>query len=141
MGEAVRLLKYKPLTEEQQENAKQVPEPKGWTMLVAPLEIEDETEGGIAIPIERVEKENYATVICQVIKQGPLVYRLKKFDPGDETDPGSDSWKWCREGDYVLLASSYGGQRIKVHGMEFRIINDDQITSTVEDPRGLERAY
>jgi hypothetical protein len=29
---------------------------------------------------------------------------------------------------------------VKIHGREFRIINDDAVEGVVEDPRGLSRA-
>jgi hypothetical protein len=32
------------------------------------------------------------------------------------------------------------GTRLKIHGREFRIINDDMVEATVEDPRGIQRA-
>jgi hypothetical protein len=32
------------------------------------------------------------------------------------------------------------GSRIKIHGKEFRIINDDAVEAVVEDPRGIARA-
>ena len=35
---------------------------------------------------------------------------------------------------------AYSGTRIKIHGREFRIINDDTVEGVVEDPRGIARA-
>jgi len=29
---------------------------------------------------------------------------------------------------------------LKIHGREFRLINDDQVDAVVEDPRGITRA-
>ena len=34
---------------------------------------------------------------------------------------------------------SYSGTRFKVHGKEFRLINDDSVEAVVEDPRGLKK--
>jgi hypothetical protein len=31
------------------------------------------------------------------------------------------------------------GTRFKIHGREFRLINDDSIEAVVEDPRGIGR--
>jgi len=31
------------------------------------------------------------------------------------------------------------GTRIKIHGQEFRIINDDSVQAVVQDPRGVTR--
>tara|TARA_X000000368_G_scaffold351405_1_gene291971 strand:- start:1108 stop:1221 length:114 start_codon:yes stop_codon:yes gene_type:complete len=34
----------------------------------------------------------------------------------------------------------YSGTRLKIHGKEFRLINDDSVEAVVEDPRGIVRA-
>jgi hypothetical protein len=33
----------------------------------------------------------------------------------------------------------HAGTRVKIHGREFRIINDDSVEAVVEDPRGISR--
>jgi co-chaperonin GroES (HSP10) len=65
------------------------------------------------------------------LKQGPLCYKDESKFP---TGP------WCKEGDFVLLRA-YSGSRFSCDGKEFIIVNDDMIEGTVEDPRGLGRAY
>ena len=34
---------------------------------------------------------------------------------------------------------AYSGTRIRIHGKEFRIINDDNVEAVVDDPRGVEK--
>ena len=46
---------------------------------------------------------------------------------------------YCKKGDFVIFRS-YSGTRFKVHGKEFRLINDDTVEAVVEDPRGYSRA-
>jgi co-chaperonin GroES (HSP10) len=46
---------------------------------------------------------------------------------------------WCKEGDFVITRA-YAGTRFKIHGREFRLINDDQVEAVVQDPRGITRA-
>ncbi|MFN7640722.1 MAG: co-chaperone GroES, partial [bacterium] len=46
---------------------------------------------------------------------------------------------WCKEGDWVLFRA-YSGSRIKIHGREFRLVNDDTVEAVVDDPRGIYRA-
>ena len=60
---------------------------------------------------------------------GPDCYKDEKRFP---TGP------WCKEGDFVLMRS-YSGTRIKIHGKEFRLINDDTPEAVVQDPRGIKR--
>jgi co-chaperonin GroES (HSP10) len=99
-------------------------------MLVAPLEVDEKTEGGIILPDERRDAESAASVVACVIKQGSSAYKdIKKFPDGP----------WCENGDWVLIPS-YAGTRILVQGMQFRIINDDTVHAVVEDPRGVSRA-
>jgi len=45
---------------------------------------------------------------------------------------------WCKEGDFIL-ARPNSGTRLKIHGREFRLINDDSVEAVVEDPRGITR--
>ena len=50
--------------------------------------------------------------------------------------PGGPS---CKEGDFVIVRPN-SGTRLKIHGREFRLINDDSVEAVVEDPRGITRA-
>ena len=45
---------------------------------------------------------------------------------------------WCKEGDFIL-ARPNTGTRLKIHGREFRLINDDVVEAVVDDPRGISR--
>ena len=70
------------------------------------------------------------TVCAYVLKMGDLCYKDKdKFPLGP----------WCKEGDWVIFRA-YSGTRIRIHGREFRLINDDTVEAVVEDPRGVSRA-
>ena len=44
-----------------------------------------------------------------------------------------------KEGDWVMMRS-FSGTRFKVHGKEFRLINDDTVEAVVDDPTGVVRA-
>jgi co-chaperonin GroES (HSP10) len=110
--------------------ASQLPEPTGYRILVAPKEVEETTSGGIHLPDERRDKESDASIVFCVLKLGPDAYQdPKKFPAG----------AWCKEGDWVILPS-YAGTRLKIHGMEFRIINDDTVHAVIDDPRAVARA-
>ena len=65
-----------------------------------------------------------------VLDMGAQAY----MDP--ERYPGGP---WCKVGDYVLFRSNTG-TRLKVHGVEYRLMNDDSIDAVVNDPRGVTRA-
>ena len=69
-----------------------LPQPTGWRILVMPYQGKATTQGGLYIPEEVRDREAIATVVCYVLKIGPLAYKDKdKF--------GKDSNPWCKEGD------------------------------------------
>ncbi len=111
--------------------ASRLPKPVGYQILVAKPKIEDKTEGGILKPQEFLRKEEAGSVVGFVVELGDLAYADSARFP---TGP------WCKQGDFVLIGA-YRGSRFSVDGEEFIIINDDMILGTVEDPRGINRAY
>jgi len=112
------------------ERGLQLPEPKGYKILCAIPEAEDTYKGGIAKAANVKNVEEHSTVVLFVVKVGDLAYKDEVRFP---TGP------WCKEGDFVLTRA-YAGTRFKIHGREFRIINDDTVEGVVEDPRGYTRA-
>jgi len=120
---------------EQEENvapsAKQLPDPTGWKVLCAVPSVDEKFDGTSLYRPDSVAKlEEHATTVLFVMKMGPDAYKDdKKFPTGP----------WCAEGDFVLVRA-YSGTRFKIHGKEFRLLNDDQIEAVVQDPRGITRA-
>jgi co-chaperonin GroES (HSP10) len=110
--------------------ATQLPEPKGFKLLIALPELEEKTDGGVYLPEQVRSNESLATVVGFVLKAGEIAYQDEKKFP---TGP------WCKEGDWVIFRA-YSGTRVKIHGREFRLINDDTVEAVVEDPRGISRA-
>jgi co-chaperonin GroES (HSP10) len=107
-----------------------LPEPRGYRILIAIPEITVKTEGGVYIPDKLRTAEETASLIGVVLKIGSEAYSdVSRFPTG----------AWCKEGDFVMFRS-YSGTRFKVHGKEFRLINDDTVEAVVEDPRGYSRA-
>lgn len=119
-----------PLPETAEKKAKQIPEPSGFHILCMVPEIEDKFDSGIIKADATVFAEERLTTVLFVMKLGPDAYTDKTRFP---TGP------WCKEGDFVLVRPN-SGSRLKIHGREFRIINDDTVEGVVEDPRGIARA-
>ena len=115
------------MTEEDTKVAKQLPDPKGYKLLIALPEPKEMTEGGILKARETMQTEEIGSVCGFVMKMGADAYGDQKRFP---------SGPWCEEGDWVLMRS-YSGTRFKVHGKEFRLINDDSVEAVVEDPQGI----
>lgn len=112
------------------DKAKQLPEPKGFRILCAVPQVEDEYEGGIIKADDTKRVEELTTVVLFVVKLGDTAYKDEARFP---TGP------WCKEGDFVLTRP-YSGTRVVIHGREFRLINDDTVEAVVQDPRGIRRA-
>ena len=108
--------------------AKAIPDPKGWRLLCALIDPDDTYESGLVKADKTKEIEELTSPVLFVIKLGPSAYDAEKFPEGP----------WCKEGDFVITRP-YTGTRLKIHGKEFRLINDDQVEATVEDPRGITR--
>ena len=113
-----------------EERGLQMPEPMGYKILCAIPDATDTYQSGLAKADQTKHIEEHSTVVLFVVKMGDLCYRDKERFP---TGP------WCKEGDFVLTRA-YAGTRFKIHGREFRIINDDTVEGVVQDPRGYTRA-
>ena len=110
--------------------ASQLPEPKGYKILIALPEIDETTDGGIIKSAQSQHEESIATVVGWVMAMGPDAYaNFPRFPNGP----------YCQVGDWVIFRA-FSGTRIKIHGKEFRLINDDTVEAVVDDPRGVERA-
>ena len=113
-----------------EERGLQLPDPKGYKILCAIPDAAETYQGGIVKADSTRTIEEHSTVVLFVVKVGDLAYKDESRFP---TGP------WCKEGDFVLTRA-YAGTRFKIHGREFRIINDDTVEGVVQDPRGYTRA-
>ncbi len=116
-----------------EEKAKQLPDPKTFHLLcVVPEAMEEyaDSEVGLIKDSKTMHYEEVLTPVLFVVKVGPDAYKdATRFPSGPS----------CKEGDFVIVRPN-SGTRLKIHGREFRIINDDSVEAVVEDPRGISRA-
>ena len=117
------------LPDTDERKAKQLPDPSGYRILCAIPDIEEKYDSGIIKSDMTLQHEELLTTVLFVVKLGPDCYK----------DPARfPSGAWCKEGDFILVRP-HAGTRLKIHGREFRIINDDSVEGVVEDPRGISR--
>ena len=115
--------------ESAEDKAKQLPDPSGYRILVAIPEVEKTYESGLMKADTTMHHEEGVSTVFFVVKMGPDCYKdTNRFPTG----------AWCKEGDFIL-ARPNSGTRLKIHGREFRIINDDSVEAVVDDPRGIKR--
>jgi co-chaperonin GroES (HSP10) len=118
------------LNKDDDDKATQLPDPSGYRILCAIPEIEEKYDSGIIKADATMHHEEVLSTVFFVVKMGPDCYKdALRFPNG----------AWCKVGDFVL-ARPNSGTRLKIHGREFRIINDDSVEATVLDPRGIKRA-
>jgi co-chaperonin GroES (HSP10) len=121
------------LNKNTEDKAKQLPDPKTFHLLcVVPEAMEEyaDSEVGIIKAGQSMHYEEVLTPVLFVVKVGPDAYADKTRFPSGPS---------CKQGDFVIVRPN-SGTRLKIHGREFRIINDDSVEAVVEDPRGVSRA-
>ena len=121
------------LNKPSEDKAKQLPDPRTFHILcVVPEAMQEyaESEVGIIKSSQVMHHEEVLTPVLFVVKLGPDCYKdTTRFPSGAS----------CKEGDFVIVRPN-SGTRLKIHGREFRILNDDSVEAVVEDPRGITRA-
>jgi co-chaperonin GroES (HSP10) len=118
------------LPESPEEKARQIPDPATFHLLCVLPEIEDEYDSGLVKASQTMHFEEVLSPVLFVVRMGPDAYKDEKRFPSGPS---------CKVGDFVIVRPNTG-TRIKIHGKEFRIINDDSVEAVVQDPRGLSRA-
>lgn len=110
--------------------AADLPEPKGYRILIALPDTQEKTAGGIIRPDELRKREETASMLGLVLEMGPDCYADESRFP---------SGAYCKPGDWVVIRS-YSGTRFKIKGREYRLINDDTVEGVVPNPQVFERA-
>jgi len=112
-----------------EEKAKQLPEPATYHLLCALPEVDEAYDNGLIKAGQTMHHEEILSPVLFVVKIGPDAYKDKTRFPSGAS---------CKVGDFVLVRPNTG-TRLKIHGREFRLINDDAVEAVVEDPRGITR--
>lgn len=109
--------------------AKSVPDPVTYHLLCAVPQADETYESGLYKADKTMQFEELLSPVLFVVKLGPDAYKDEKRFPSGPS---------CKEGDFVIVRPNTG-TRMKIHGSEWRIINDDAVEAVVEDPRGVQR--
>ena len=118
------------LNKTEEEKARQVPDPATFHLLcMLPKAEEEFSETGILKSATAMHHEELLSPVLFVAKMGPDAYKDEKRFPSGPS---------CKVGDFVLVPPNTG-TRMKIHGTEWRLINDDSVEAVVQDPRGIQR--
>ena len=113
-----------------EKKATQIPTPSTYHLLCMVPQAEEEYESGLVKAGNTTHYEEVLTPVLFVAKMGPDAFADKTRFPNGPS---------CKVGDFVIVRPNTG-TRLKIHGTEWRIINDDSVEAVVEDPRGIQRA-
>ena len=123
--ELVGLKKSEEQKEVTNEKAK-LPQPTGWRMLILPFKMDEKSKGGVIFGQETIERQQVGSNCGMVLKMGAHCYDKERYPEGP----------WCKKGDWVIFAR-YAGSRIQIDGGEVRLLNDDEVLATVQDPTDI----
>ena len=112
-----------------EDKAKQIPDPATYHLLCMLPEAKEEYEGGILKSSQAMQYEELLSPVLFVAKMGPDAFKDEKRFPSGPS---------CQVGDFVIVRPNTG-TRMKIHGTEWRIINDDSVEAVIQDPRGVQR--
>jgi len=112
-----------------EDKATQIPDPKTYHLLCMLPEAKEEYEGGLLKASQTMQYEELLSPVLFVAKMGPDAFKDEKRFPSGPS---------CEVGDFVIVRPN-SGTRMKIHGTEWRIINDDSVEAVVQDPRGIQR--
>jgi co-chaperonin GroES (HSP10) len=112
-----------------EEKAKQVPDPVTYHLLCMLPEAKEEYEGGLLKASQTMQYEELLSPVLFVAKIGPDAFKDSARFPSGAS---------CAVGDFILVRPNTG-TRMKIHGTEWRLINDDSVQAVVQDPRGIQR--
>ena len=112
-----------------EEKAKQIPDPATYHLLCMLPEANEEYEGGLIKSGQTMHFEELLSPVLFVAKIGPDAFKDEKRFPSGPS---------CKVGDFVIVRPN-SGTRMKIHGTEWRLLNDDAVEAVIEDPRGVQR--
>ena len=111
--------------------ATKLPAPTGWRMLILPFKMNEKTKGGLYLGQDTLERQQVGSTCGLILAMGPDCYGDKeKFPEGP----------WCKKGDWVIFAR-YAGSRIQIDGGEVRLLNDDEVLATIDNPEDILHQY
>ena len=118
------------LNKDPAEKARQGPDPvTSHILCMLPKAEEEFSETGILKSATAMHHEELLSPVLFVAKIGPDAFKDEKRFPSGAS---------CKVGDFIITRPNTG-TRMKIHGTEWRLINDDSIEAVVQDPRGIQR--
>lgn len=128
MRQAARPVQLKPRVMEV--DSKDLPRVLGWNVLVLPVAVPKETEGGIQLAPDSIRHMNLSRRVGVVMAKGPLAYSAKRGFPEDYDAPQVGDWVHIHENSGVdTLMRGKDGEMVQI-----KYIPDAEIMGVLENP-------
>lgn len=96
-------------------------QPTEFKVLIAPKPVQAKSKGGIILPDDTKERDQYAQMEGELVAVSPLAFNYADWNGSDKPRPG----------DRVLYAKYAGAMVTGKDGREYRICNDKDISAVL----------
>ena len=86
--------------------------------VVKPLPVEEKTKGGVFLPDQHIEREELASIDCELVHASPLAFTYETWPEGARKP---------QAGDRVVIAKYAGSLVQGADGADYRIVKDKDI--------------
>jgi chaperonin GroES len=93
--------------------------PTEYKVLISPRTVEEKTKGGIIIPDQTKERDQFAQMEGALVAVSPLAFSYDDWKGADDKRP--------KAGDRVLFAKYAGAVVTGKDGKDYRLVNDKDI--------------
>ena len=111
----------------------ELPRPKYWRLLVAPMRPKEVSKGGIVLVQENQDAQDILNFLGKIIAIGPMAGKHERLG-GDGVNVAPD---FPKVGDWVGFGK-YCGQKIRYKGVKLLLLNDDELLVDVPNPETLQ---
>lgn len=101
-----------------------VPEPEKFYMAVTQVAIKKKTAGGVLLPDQSVDDQQWTSGLAIVVKVGPSCFKGRRFE-----DIGLTEADVFKPGELIHFNAGASPRRIHVDGRLFLYITDDSVIS------------
>lgn len=99
--------------------------PTEYKVLISPIRVDEKTKGGIILPDEHKDREQFAQMQGTLVAISPLAFTYAdKGDWGEAAKP--------KPGDKVLFAKFAGAAVKGKDGNDYRLVNDKDIAAVLD---------
>ena len=109
-----------------------LPQPLGWTILIRPYPVKEQTKSSIILTSESIDYANYLTNVGRVVSIGPCCWNRV-----EHKDKEGQRFDWVKVGDFVEYPKNIGLKR-KFKGVSYIMVTDDEVLTKLVDPQVLE---